>query len=797
MIFLSNSQGTIVASSPGTLHQGSINANEIILLAPFTSTATVQASFRLPGGLLTYPRLLEVGDTEGAQEEYPYTLALGEAFAGTLPDGFNLWKMTMDKALTERAGTLGISFIITTPEWRITTDEATTEIIKGGAYISPSVSEDGYSEITKILSATQNAQENAEKAQENAEKAASTAQWSEQHATTISKNMSAYVERVNTHDRQISKVQGDITSLDARVKDLEAINIDYLEVEGDSDTGIVQVPSGFWVGSRAFVNSFGGKTYKLGHLPDNMITYNEQFGHPVDLGEDVIATIENGNLKTLSAGYLYVIKPGITVNTTKSVHIVTWLTFAKAATFSIKQSPEADFETIANTVEHAIHNDGQSIILFMESEATITSIRFTDFTGKAGNSFVVEPIMYESFGIPKSEEDYNLMNTEQQSYCIPNSCGDDYGYFPDWCLDERNYKPPVYNLSDTKIIGISSHGANLVEFPYINGVGAGYVLEQNGLKITVNADGSLTVDGTATARTDVLLSYIDLPAGDYILKCNGLEKATGSFYVFVSLRNRNDTTLNIKNFKTATPSEPAAKFTVTQEDAQQGLVLVWLSPRDGVACDNVTISPMLNIGTSAVPFTPYRAEPVDTIVIPYEIQNLPSYGKGVSLDYYNKMDLENNIYTPSVKTLVFDGTEDWQAPYSTSDGGKIFDVSVSENPIAVIPRMMPHLVCNQYDTVRYIDMHDYCYEGISVGTGMIRVFDKNYATADVSQWKAHLAELHANGNPLTVTYALDTPLSTEVDIDGFIEVEPGGYIEVETDTGRGAPIGVTFVVSKE
>ena len=164
MIFLSNSQGAIVAFSPGTVNQGSIAANEIILLAPFPAYATVQASFRLPGGLLTYPRLLEEGDTERTQEEYPYTLALEEAFNDNLPDGFNVWKMTMDKALTERAGTLGISFIITTPEWRITTDEVNIPINKSGAYISAEVSEDDYSTISAILSLANTVLQNAEEA---------------------------------------------------------------------------------------------------------------------------------------------------------------------------------------------------------------------------------------------------------------------------------------------------------------------------------------------------------------------------------------------------------------------------------------------------------------------------------------------------------------------------------------------------------------------------------------------------------------------------------------------------------
>lgn len=818
MIFLSNSQGTIVASSPGTLHQGGINANEIILLAPFTSTATVQASFRLPGGLLTYPRLLEVGETEGTQEEYPYTLALGEAFAGTLPDGFNLWKMTMDKALTERAGTLGISFIITTPEGRITTDEATTNIIKGGAYISPSVSEDDYSEIGKILSSMQTAllnaetaQENAVKAQENAVKAASTAQGSEQNATAIWNNMNAYVERMNTHDRRISEAQKDITSLDDRVKDLEALNLDYLEVEGDSDTGIVQVPSGFWVGSKAYVNSLGGKTYRLGYLPDNMITYNEQFGQPVDLGEDVIATIENGNLKTLSAGCLYVIKPGITVNTTKSVEIVTYINFSTPATFRIKQSPTADIETFSNYKEYVTHNNGQPIILFMESETTITSIRFKDWVGESGRAFIVEPIMYASYGLPKSEEDYNNMSAEAQAYCIPYAGGDNYCCFYDWGLSDKDYKPAVFTLSDTKITGISSHGTNLFDESQIKAVDGDKDGEDWGEPVD-DDEGRYLLSNRAfegVGGNKWLGFSMELTPGKYTISADCYVPSNApNLKVVLGLRTYEpggSTTMNAelsnKNIwervSVAIPIKTKGTYFLTAQGRGAGGDSTKYKML-GVRFKNICVSRYGS--TDYVPFRGVTGV-IDRIDVPPEITYLDGYG--VSCGYYerlvspydmlsscNEVDVENGTYTNKIGEYVFTGKEDMTVrPYNYGYGIWVYFITV---PLLLIRAEGITIDCDKYLPIS----NSYLLEEDGDHPGCINVRENNVVT--IATYTSDINEFRKELKGTVLRYVLESPLKpVKIELDGLIEVEPGGYIEVETDTGRGAPIGVTFVVSKE
>ena len=60
-------------------------------------------------------------------------------------------------------------------------------------------------------------------------------------------------------------------------------------------------------------------------------------------------------------------------------------------------------------------------------------------------------------------------------------------------------------------------------------------------------------------------------------------------------------------------------------------------------------------------------------------------------------------------------------------------------------------------------------EGISVShtAGYIAIYDENFATATIDEWKAHLAE-----NPITVIYALNTPQETELTAEQITALQP-------------------------
>ena len=100
--------------------------------------------------------------------------------------------------------------------------------------------------------------------------------------------------------------------------------------------------------------------------------------------------------------------------------------------------------------------------------------------------------------------------------------------------------------------------------------------------------------------------------------------------------------------------------------------------------------------------------------------------------------------------------------------------------------------CDEYESVenQYSLEEDWAYPGfINVGyTSEVRI------SSTISSFEEFRKELKG----AVLRYVRETPPApVPIEIDGLIEVEPGGYIEAVTDTGRGVPISVTFVVPRE
>lgn len=66
MIFFVANDGTVMESVPSPVYQGSANANDIYLVAPFASNLQATVAFKLPNGVLTEQYALKLfGELEG------------------------------------------------------------------------------------------------------------------------------------------------------------------------------------------------------------------------------------------------------------------------------------------------------------------------------------------------------------------------------------------------------------------------------------------------------------------------------------------------------------------------------------------------------------------------------------------------------------------------------------------------------------------------------------------------------------------------------------------------------------
>ena len=170
MIFLSNANGTITAAVPTPLYQGSSQANEVVLIGPFSSSSVVSVVFRLPNGQILKPRLAEGGVS--VDSEFKMTELTD--FANRLYDnegtGYRAWRLELDAAVTAIPGPLTIQFFVAkgfTDAGKpiiLSTSSITIDNGTGVDYIPVVASEADWEEITAAVATAQRAAVAAAKA---------------------------------------------------------------------------------------------------------------------------------------------------------------------------------------------------------------------------------------------------------------------------------------------------------------------------------------------------------------------------------------------------------------------------------------------------------------------------------------------------------------------------------------------------------------------------------------------------------------------------------------------------------
>lgn len=303
---------------------------------------------------------------------------------------------------------------------------------------------------------------------------------------------------------------------------------------------------------------------------------------------------------------------------------------------------------------------------------------------------------------------------------------DGYIFYP--MLNEGSsalpYKPYFKGLKNASFEKIVSTGRNLIPYPYEESTKT-----ENGITFTVNSDGSITANGTTTVNPSIFnVAKISLNAGTYALRS------------FVNVANA-----GICQFYIDIPSEPndrtgnGVTFTL-QDDIVNKNVNIIVDPSQTV--NNLIFKPMLQFGTTATAYEPYTS---DTLSVKTPIE----------LAEYDVVYPETGETKRQSKTIVFDGTEVWgiYTPATPEEGFTVFQFSLSAAGAPGVPPTSDgaaQVICNYYPWRAY----GYVRDGTSQSTnseGAIWFVKQNeYST--VEEWKAHLAELAAAGDPLTVTY---------------------------------------------
>lgn len=278
---------------------------------------------------------------------------------------------------------------------------------------------------------------------------------------------------------------------------------------------------------------------------------------------------------------------------------------------------------------------------------------------------------------------------------------------------------------------------------------------KRGITFTVNPDKSVTVNGTnSTSGSAVFYTGYNesLPAGSYTL--SGTSSLTGSANIEIKIKRVRGTfewfsinsSLHTKTLNIAT-GDIIDSFYVTV--------------RAGQTADNVKVYPMLNVGSTALPYEPYNGS-ITQLPIPRELHRIG--------DVADKcITRVKSIYD---KRIVLDGTEIW-TEYTNEDWqGAGYHVYKFYDADALPSQ---YIVSNKYPSRRRASDFKGTL-GVTSGTQSILFSVVEQKTVD--DWKAYLSAQKAAGTPLII-YHQSTAYDGTNGLDVCLTEYQTGFVELD------------------
>ena len=241
----------------------------------------------------------------------------------------------------------------------------------------------------------------------------------------------------------------------------------------------------------------------------------------------------------------------------------------------------------------------------------------------------------------------------------------------------------------------------------------------NGVTATTRADGSITLDGTATANAYFYMPDMMIKAGTYTLSTGG--NLAGGTSLVLRTRSGNVWLINIQ----------AGSKSKTEAVSYSGAAQAYIAVASGTTVSNLTIYPQLEAGSEATAYEPYQ-------------------GMTTALEDGDSLDLATGEVVRRWKRLELDGTEAWTFAGTNEHGISNFyitltDPYMSKSPIAI---------CTHYPTQNTL-WADTTDRGLLMSSSYTVYIRETYTT--VEDFKAYLAAQKEAGTPVTVLYRLKKP----------------------------------------
>lgn len=287
-----------------------------------------------------------------------------------------------------------------------------------------------------------------------------------------------------------------------------------------------------------------------------------------------------------------------------------------------------------------------------------------------------------------------------------------------------------------------------------------YTRTNSGVTFTVNADQTITINGTATANSwshaAAYMPSVLLPAGSYTTRCE-LADGTISNALMVRVVRKSDSAGisyagNVATFVLAEPTE----------------VLVCAVVGNGYVASNATIRVMLEAGTTATPYTPYVGSTLHIDLQGHELRSLPDGTR-------DEVQVGADGHATLVQRVgsVDMGTMEWYR----DDSGFFYSDSLADKAVG-----HHNIMSTAYATTSATTVSGMVSGEIKGHVSQARVFLKNSAYTTASALKASL-------NGVTLNYALATP--TTIDL-GYVTLPTLPAPDLTAWAAQGAELAVTY-----
>lgn len=334
----------------------------------------------------------------------------------------------------------------------------------------------------------------------------------------------------------------------------------------------------------------------------------------------------------------------------------------------------------------------------------------------------------------------------------------------------------TYNSTTEKYdITINVKGKNLWPM-YTNGQ------TDQGVTLTIADDGTVTMNGTATAHAHFTKSIELIDGQAYTISASNQSVNSG---VYLFNRDFYNSTYQNVGLMVLSTINRTSTFTYTKPSNNYQYSRIILYASNGTTISNFVVKPQLEEGNVATEYEPYFTPTTTTISLDEPLRCI-----GTVCDY---IDYENNRVVRRIGAFVFTGNEPnfTYSPSYSNTNYKIFRYNLSYNlgfNTGYVTSVSSHMQSQASSWSNHGDGMYTFQDANSNNQAIIWMSFTASRFADLEAFKQYLRDENTAGRPITVLYPLYSPEYETIDLPSIVIYEKTNYITISD--GNNSPSNV-------